>query len=217
VATPAFALTGTRSFAHPVRTHPAAPDRRRSEPQRSRVLDVPTVLSLQRSAGNAAVAPLLVSAPPTVQRGLFDMLGGMLGGGDLRQQAAGIAGQGVQAGVGALAGRIGGPFGEILGGAGSGLAGAAGSLISGNSGAALDTLRQTGMAAAGPAAQTGLGMLGGAVGGQAGQFIGGLGPSVGQGLSSIISGGSPGEAGMGVLNAASPGLMGLASRFLGGI
>lgn len=216
MATTAFAVTGSRGSAHPVRVHSPAPDRRRPEPPRSRVIDARTVLSLQRSAGNAAVAPLLGSAP-TVQRGLFDMLGGMLGGGDLRQQAAGIAGQGVQAGVGALAGKIGGPFGEILGGAGSGLAGAAGSLISGNSGAALETLRQTGMAAAGPAAQTGLGMLGGAVGGQAGQLIGGLGPSVGQGLSSIISGGSPGEAGMGILNAAGPGLMGLASRFLGGI
>jgi hypothetical protein len=181
-------------------------------------LDTRAILGLQRSAGNRSVTSMLGHRPVPVQRGLFDMLGGLLGGGGggLRQQAAGLAGQGVQAGIGALAGKLGGPFGQILQGAGSGLAGAASSLVGGDTGGALATLRETGMAAAMPAAQAGMGMLGGAIGGQAGQVVGGLGESVGQGLSSVIGGGSPAAAGMGVVQAAQPGVMGLLSRFLGG-
>src|SRR4029077_13394678 len=86
----------------------------------TRALSAPNFLQLQRDAGNAGVASLVVEERPTVQRGLFDMLGSLLGGGGaapLQQQAAGLAGQKVQSGVGALGGSLGGPFGGILSGA----------------------------------------------------------------------------------------------------
>jgi hypothetical protein len=176
------------------------------------------VLDLQRSAGNASVASLFADGGPVVQRGLFDILGGLLGGAPgLQQQAAGLAGQGVQAGVGALGQSIGGPFGQILGGTGSGLAGVASNLVGGNTGAALSGLQTVGAGVATPAAQAAMNMLGGAIGGQAGGLVSGLGGAVGQGLTSVIQGGSPGQAGMGVLSAAAPALQEMASKFLGGI
>jgi hypothetical protein len=110
---------------------------------------------------------------------------------------------------------IGGSLGQTIGGAGAGLANAASSLIGGDTRGALSTLQQTGAATAAPLAQQGLGMLGGAIGGQAGGLISSLGGSVGQGLSSIISGGNPLQAGMGVIQAAAPQLMQMASGFLG--
>jgi hypothetical protein len=176
------------------------------------------VLQLQRRAGNARVASVLADRRPVVQRGLFDMLGGLLGGGGgLRDQGAALAGQGVQAGIGALGSSLGGPFGALLGGTGAGLGGAASQLVSGNTAAALSGLQGVGTGVAGPLAETAMGMLGTGVGGQAGGFLSGLGAPVGQGLSSIISGGSPAQAGMGVLDAAAPGLRQMASSFLGGI
>lgn len=170
------------------------------------------LMRLQKGAGNRAVATL-VAPGPVVQRGLFDMLGNLLGD-DVRSQAAGLAGRGVGAGVERLSGMIGGPFGQILGGSGQGLAGAAESLVGGDTGAALRGLQTTGAAAAGPLAQSGMGLLGGALGGPAGGLVGGLGSSVGQGLGSVIMGGSPLEAGRGVAGAATPGLLDLLRRFL---
>ena len=206
---------------HSVQTH----ERRRrraetpgSEHGRRHHPSVEGVLRLQRSAGNARVASVLGDGQPVVQRGLFDVLGGLLGGGaGLRSQGAQLAGQGVQAGIGALGGSLGGPLGDLLKGTGAGLGGVASQFVSGNTGAALSGLQGLGATSAGPFAETALGMLGGQLGGQAGGFLSGLGAPVGQGLSSIISGGSPGQAGMGVLNAAAPGLRDLASSFLGRI
>lgn len=176
------------------------------------------MLDLQRTAGNASVAALVAGEEPVVQRGLFDILGGLFGGAPaLQQQASGLAGQGVQAGVGALSNAIGGPFGQILGGTGAGLAGVASNLVGGNTAAALGGLQGIGAGVATPFAQTGMNMLGGAIGGQAGGLVSGLGGAVGQGLTSIIQGGSPGQAGMGILGAAAPGLQEMAARFLGGI
>ncbi|MFN2588678.1 MAG: hypothetical protein ABR613_11250 [Actinomycetota bacterium] len=178
------------------------------------------VLHLQSTAGNGGVTSLVRGEPRVVQRGLFDALGNLFGGaggGGLQQQLAGLAGSAAQSGLGSLSQTIGGPFGEILGGAAPGLSSAASSFVGGDVSGALSTLQSTGSAAAGPAAQTAMGMLGNAIGGSAGSLVGGLGSSVGEGLSSVISGGNVAQAGMGVLNAAQPGLMGLASRFLGGI
>lgn len=176
------------------------------------------VLHLQSTAGNAGVASLVGREPRVVQRGLFDALGNIFGGGGgIREQLAGVAGSAAQSGLGSLSRTIGGPFGEILAGAAPGLSSAASSFVGGDASGALRTLQATGSAAAGPAAQTGFGMLGNAIGGSAGSFVGGLGSSVGEGLSSVISGGNVGQAGVGVLNAAQPGLMAMASRFLGGI
>jgi hypothetical protein len=190
-------------------------------PNHGRGLDTRTegVLQLQSRAGNARVASVLGDRPPVVQRGLFDMLGGLLGGGvgGLRSQGAALAGQGVQAGIGALGSSLGGPFGALLGGTGAGLGGAASQLVAGNTAGALSGLQGVGAGVAGPFAETAMGMLGGGIGGQAGGFLSGLGAPVGQGLSSIISGGSPAQAGMGVLGAAAPGLKDMASSFLGGI
>ena len=136
------------------------------------------VLHLQRAVGNRGVASLMRSGTPTVQRGLFDMLGGLLGGG------------------------------------GSGLGGVASSLAGGNTSGALAGLQGVGAGAAAPLAQSGMGMLGNAIGGPAGGLVGGLGGAVGQGLTSVISGGSPAQAGMGVLGAAIPGLRQMAGSFL---
>ena len=185
----------------------------------TRALSGPAVLQLQREAGNTSVASLVADERPTVQLGLFDMLGSLLGGGaaPVQQQAAGLAGQGVQAGVGALGSSMGGPFGQILAGSAPGLAGAASNLIGGNTAGALSGLQTVGASAAGPLGQTAMGMLGNAIGGQAGGLVGGLGGAVGQGLSSIISGGGVGQAGMGILNAAAPALQQMAGKFLGGI
>jgi hypothetical protein len=181
-------------------------------------LGAAAMLDLQRTAGNASVAALVAGDGPVVQRGLFDMLGGLFGGAPaLQQQAAGLAGRGVQAGVGALGGAIGGPFGELLGGTGAGLGGVASNLVGGNTAAALSGLQGVGAGVATPFAQTAMNMLGGAVGGQAGGLVSGLGGAVGQGLTSIIQGGNVGQAGMGVLSAAAPGLQQMAARFLGGI
>lgn len=191
---------------------------RRPQSIRSAPQHAPALQHLQATAGNASVASLLANGEPTVQRGLFDVLGGLLGGGGPgREQLAGLAGQGVQAGAGALGSALGGPFGGLLSGAGAGLGGAASNLMMGNPAAALSGLQGVGAGVAGPAAETAMGMLGGAMGGQAGGLVSGLGSSVGQGLSSIISGGSPAQAGMGVLNAAAPALQDLASKFLRGI
>lgn len=164
------------------------------------------------------MASVLAGHRPVVQRGLFDMLGGLLGGGGaLQQQAAGLAGQGVQAGVGRLGTALGGPFGQLLAGTGAGLGSAASSLVGGNTRAALSGLQAVGTSVATPLAQTAMGTLGSAIGGPAGGLVSGLGGAVGQGLTSIISGGSPAQAGMGILGAAAPGLQDMASKFLGGI
>ena len=48
-------------------------------------------------------------------------------------------------------------------------------------------------------------------------MIGGLGGAVGQGLGSVMSGGSIGQAGMGILGAAAPALQQMAGKFLSGI
>ena len=89
--------------------------------------------------------------------------------------------------------------------------------VSGDTAGALGGLQGIGAGAAGPFAETAMGMLGGALGGQAGGLASGLGAPIGQGLSSIISGGNAGQAGMGVLNAAAPALRDVASSFLGRI
>jgi hypothetical protein len=193
--------------------------RRRPQPIRSGPPASQAVLRLHGTAGNAGVATLLTGGEPTVQRGMFDMLGGLLGGGGggLRENLAGLAGRGIEAGAGALGSKIGGPFGGLLSGTGAGLGGAASNLVMGNTASALSGLQGVGTSVAGPAAESAMGMLGGAIGSPAGGVVSGLGTSVGQGLSSIISGGSPAQAGMGVLNAAAPGLQSLAARFLGGI
>lgn len=207
-------MTGEASEA---RARAAAP-RREGTAGGARSVGPAAVLHLQSTAGNGGVTSLVRGEPRVVQRGLFDALGNIFGGGgDVRQQLAGVAGNAAQSGLGALSSTIGGPFGEILGGAAPGLSSAASSFVGGDMAGALGALQSTGAAAAGPAAQTAMGMFGNAIGGQAGSFVGGLGSSVGQGLSSIISGGNPAQAGMGVLNAAQPGLMQMASRFLGGI
>ncbi len=173
------------------------------------------LVHLQRTSGNQAVASLVERGNPPVQRGLFDLLGGLLGAGGT--SAGALAGQGAQAGAQQLGGMIGGPFGQILSNASGGLGGAAISLVGGDTAGALSGLRTTGAEAAGPLAQSGLGMLGNVIGGQAGGLVGGLGGAVGQGLSSVVMGGSPAQAASGVLGAATPGLMDMASRFLGGI
>jgi len=196
------------------------PERPVRERDRSHHPSVEGVLQLQRSAGNARVASVLGGGggQPVVQRGLFDVLGGLLGGGGgLRSQGAQLAGQGVTAGIGALGGSLGGPLGGLLQGTGGALGDVASQFVSGNTGAALSGLQSVGTGVATPLAETTMGMLGNALGGQAGGFVSGLGAPIGQGLSSIISGGNVGQAGMGVLSAAAPGLRDLASKFLGGI
>lgn len=191
-----------------MRTHGSSPERApHRAPAHRPSQDAHGVMHLQRTAGNASVSEML-GARPVVQRGLFDMLGGMLGGaGGLRQQAASLGGQGVQAGIGALSSMIGGPFGSALGGMAPGLSSAASSLIGGDTRGALGALQSTGASAAAPLAQSGMGMLGNAVGGQAGGFLSSMGAPIGQGLSSVISGGNPVQAGMGVAQAAAPGLL----------
>lgn len=184
----------------------AAGTTRRSPATRAHAPHHGAVMTLQKGAGNQAVSSLMAAPGPVVQRGLFDMLGNVLGG-DVRSQGASLAARGVQAGAERLGGMIGGPFGGILAGSGQGLAGAAQSFVSGDTGAALRGLQTTGAAAAGPLAQSGMNLLGGALGGPIGGLVGGLGSSVGQGLSSVVMGGNALEAGRGVAGAAAPGLL----------
>lgn len=206
--------SSARPRTTPAPTIAAATARNALAAGETKVLNGPALLELQRSAGNASVSAL-VSEQPTVQRGLFDMLGGLLGGGGgLQQQAAGLAGRGVEAGAGALGARLGGPFGGMLAGAGGGLAGAATSLVGGDTAGALGGLQAVGTSLADPFAQTATSMLGSAIGGQAGGLVSGLGGAVGQGLTSVIQGGSPAQAGMGLLGAAAPGLSEMAGKFL---
>lgn len=170
-----------------------------------------SLLGLQRSAGNGAVAAAMGRV--TVQRGLFDSLGGLFGGGG----AGGMANQGAQAGMGALGGAVGGPFGGLLGGMGGGMGGVAQNLAGGNFGGALGGLQGVGAGAAGGLGGMGMGALGGAVGGPFGGLLSGMGGAVGGGLSSMVMGGSPEQAGMGVLGAGAPGIMSLISSLLGGL
>jgi hypothetical protein len=200
-------------YTYTATTHTKRPRRtQRSAAPRTHAPTHDGVMRLQESAGNRAVTSL-VAPGPVVQRGLFDMVGNLLGD-DPRRQAAALAGRGVASGVESLGGMVGGPFGQILGGSGQGLAGAAQSLVSGDTGGALSGLQSTGAAAAQPLAQSGMGLLGGMLGGPLGGLVGGMGSSVGEGLTSVITGGSPVEAGRGVADAAAPGLLALLRRFL---